>query len=58
MLKEKSRIQEGFTLIDRTVTLGCREVMAGVEHVLIGMAVLVAETWLRAVIEASTVRAQ
>ena len=84
--KEKIRIQDGVTLIDRTVTLGRREVMAGVEHALIGMkvggyrkvrisphlayrdkglpelipphAVLVAEIWLRAVLEASTVRAQ
>jgi hypothetical protein len=84
--KEKIRIQDGVTLIDRTVTLGRREVMAGVEQTLIGMtvggyrkvrisphlayrdkglpelipphAVLVAEIWLRAVLEASTVRAQ
>lgn len=84
--KEKIRIQDGITLIDRTVTLGRREVMAGVEQTLIGMtvggyrkvrisphlayrdkglpelipphAVLVAEIWLRAVLEASTVRAQ
>lgn len=84
--KEKIRIQDGVTLIDRTVTLGRREVMAGVEHALIGMnvggyrkvrisphlayrdkglpelvpphAVLVAEIWLRAVLEASTVQAQ
>lgn len=84
--KEKIRIQAGVTLIDRTVTLGRREVMAGVEQALIGMtvggyrkvrisphlayrdkglpvlipphAVLVAEIWLRAVLEASTVRAQ
>jgi len=84
--KEKIRIQDGVTLIDRTVTLGRREVMAGVEQALIGMkvggyrkvrisphlayrdkglpelipphAVLVAEIWLRAVLEASTVRAQ
>jgi hypothetical protein len=84
--KEKIRIQDGVTLIDRTVTLGRREVMAGIEHALIGMkvggyrkvrisphlayrdkglpelipphAVLVAEIWLRAVLEASTVRAQ
>lgn len=83
--KEKIRIQDGVTLIDRTVT-GRREVMAGVEQALIGMkagdyrkvrisphlayrdkglpelipphAVLVAEIWLRAVLEASTVRAQ
>jgi hypothetical protein len=84
--KEKIRIQDGVTLIDRTVTLGRREVMAGIEHALIGMkvggyrkvrisphlayrdkglpelipphAVLVAEIWLRAVLEASTVWAQ
>ena len=84
--KEKIRIQDGVTLIDRTVTLGRREVMAGIEHALIGMkvggyrkvrisphlayrdkglpelippdAVLVVEIWLRAVLEASTVRAQ
>jgi hypothetical protein len=84
--KEKIRIQDGVTLIDRTVILGRREVMAGVEQALIGMtvsgyrkvrisphlayrdkglpelipphAVLVAEIWLRAVLEASTVRAQ
>ncbi|TKB69165.1 MAG: hypothetical protein E8D52_09355 [Nitrospira sp.] len=84
--KEKIRIQDGVTLIDRTVTLGRREVMAGIEHGLIGMkvggyrkvrisphlayrdkglpelippdAVLVVEIWLRAVLEASTVRAQ
>ncbi|MDH4251756.1 MAG: FKBP-type peptidyl-prolyl cis-trans isomerase [Nitrospira sp.] len=84
--KEKIWIQDGVTLIDRTVTLGRREVMAGVEQALIGMtvggyrkvrisphlayrdkglpelipphAVLVAEIWLRAVLEASTVRAQ
>jgi FKBP-type peptidyl-prolyl cis-trans isomerase len=84
--KEKIRIQDGVTLIDRTVTLGRREVMAGIEHALIGMkvggyrkvrisphlayrdkglpelipphAVLVVEIWSRAVLEASTVRAQ
>ena len=84
--KAQIRIQDGITLIDRTVTLGRREVMAGVEHALIGMtvggyrkvrisphlayrdkgipdlipphAVLVAEIWLRAVLKASTVRAQ
>ncbi|THJ16596.1 MAG: hypothetical protein CAF42_011600 [Nitrospira sp. CG24B] len=37
--KEKIRIQDGVTLIDRTVTLGRREVMAGVEQALIGMKV-------------------
>jgi FKBP-type peptidyl-prolyl cis-trans isomerase 2 len=84
--KEKIRIQDGVTLIDRIVTLGRREVIAGVEHALIGMtvggyrkvrisphlaysgkgipdlippdAVLVAEIWLRRVLEASTVRPQ
>ncbi|MBH0201804.1 MAG: FKBP-type peptidyl-prolyl cis-trans isomerase [Nitrospira sp.] len=84
--KEKIRIQDGVTLIDRTVTLGRREVIAGIENALIGMtvngyrkvrisphlayrdrglpelipphAVLVAEIWLRVVLEASTVRAQ
>lgn len=84
--KEKIRIQDGVTLIDRTVTLGRREVIAGIEHALIDMtaggyrkvrisshlayrdkglpelipphAVLVAEIWLRAVLEASTVRPQ
>ena len=84
--KEKIRIQDGVTLIDRTVRLGRREVIASVEHTLIGMkvgghrkvrisphlayrgkgipdlippdAVLVVEIWLRAVLEASTVRAQ
>jgi FKBP-type peptidyl-prolyl cis-trans isomerase (trigger factor) len=86
VLKEKIRIQDGVMLIDRTVMLGRREVIAGVEHALIGMkvggyrkvrisphlayqdkglpelipphAVLVVEIWLRAVLEASTVRAQ
>ncbi len=84
--KEKIRIPNGVTLIDRTVTLGCRKVIASVEHTLLEMkvggyrnvrisshlayrdrglpacipphAVLVAEIWLRAVIEASTVRTQ
>ena len=37
--KEKIRIQDGVTLIDRTLTLGRREVIAGVEHALIGMTV-------------------
>jgi FKBP-type peptidyl-prolyl cis-trans isomerase (trigger factor) len=86
VLKEKIRIQDGVMLIDRTVMLGRREVIAGVEHALMGMkvggyrkvrisphlayrdkglpelipphAVLVVEIWLRAVLEASTVRAQ
>ena len=76
---ERTRIQDGARLIDRTVTLGRREVIAGVEHALLGMkvggyrkvrisphlayrenglpglvpsnAVLVAEIWLRAMIE-------
>jgi len=84
--KEQIRIQDGVTLIDRTVPLGRCEVIAGVEHALSGMtvggyrkvlisphlayrdrglpalippyAVLVAEIWLREVIEASTVRPQ
>jgi len=83
--QERLRVQDGVPLIDRTVTLGRREVIAGAEHALIGMraggyrkvrisphlayrdeglpdlipphAVLVAEIWLRAVIEASKVRA-
>lgn len=37
--KEKIWIQDGVTLIDRTLTLGRREVIAGVEHALIGMTV-------------------
>ena len=77
--KDNIRIQDRGTLIDRTVRLGRREVMAGVEHALIGMkvggyrkvrisphlayrdkglpdlipphAVLVAEIWLRAIME-------
>ena len=85
VLSERIRIQDGVKLIDRTITLGRREVIAGVEHALLGMkvggyrkvrisphlayrenglpglvpsnAVLVAEIWLRAVLEASTVRA-
>lgn len=36
VLKEKIRSQDGVTLIDRTVTLGRREVIAGVEHTLLG----------------------
>ena len=76
---EKVRIQDGVALIDRMITLGRREVMAGVEHALLAMkvggyrkvrisphlayrekgipglvppdAVLVAEIWLRAVME-------
>jgi len=81
---ELMRVQDGRSLIDRTVTLGRREVIAGVERALIGMkvggyrkvrisphlayrdqgladfipprAVLIAELWLRAVLEASTVQ--
>jgi len=77
--KDNIRIQDGVMLIDRTVMLGRREVIAGVEHALIGMkvggyrklrisprlayrdkglpdlipphAVLVAEIWLRAIME-------
>ncbi len=77
--KDQMRIQDGITIIDRTVRLGRREVMTGIEHALIGMkvggyrkarisphlayrdngipdlipphAVLVAEIWLRAVME-------
>jgi FKBP-type peptidyl-prolyl cis-trans isomerase (trigger factor) len=37
--KEMIRVVDGVTLIDRTVVLGRREVMAGVEHALIGMKV-------------------
>jgi hypothetical protein len=37
--QELVRIQDGVTLIDRTVTLGRRKVIAGVEHALIGMKV-------------------
>jgi FKBP-type peptidyl-prolyl cis-trans isomerase len=84
--KERIRIQDGGTLIDHTVTLGRREVIAGVDHTLLEMkgggyrkvrisphlaysgkgipdlippdAVLIAEIWLRGVLEASTVRVQ
>jgi FKBP-type peptidyl-prolyl cis-trans isomerase (trigger factor) len=35
--EERIRVLEGVNLIDRTVTLGRREVIAGVEHALIGM---------------------
>ena len=35
--KEMIRVEDGVTLIDRTVTLGRREVIAGVEHALMGM---------------------
>jgi FKBP-type peptidyl-prolyl cis-trans isomerase (trigger factor) len=37
--KEMIRVVEGVTLIDRTIVLGRREAMAGVEHALIGMKV-------------------
>jgi FKBP-type peptidyl-prolyl cis-trans isomerase (trigger factor) len=37
--KEMIRVADGVTLIDRTVVLGRREVMAGVEHALLGMKV-------------------
>ncbi len=35
--EERIRVVEGVKLIDRTITLGRREVIAGVEHALIGM---------------------
>ena len=37
--KEMIRVVDGVTLIDRTIALGRREAMAGVEHALIGMKV-------------------
>ena len=37
--KEMIRVEDGVILIDRTVTLGRREVIAGVEHALMGMRV-------------------
>jgi FKBP-type peptidyl-prolyl cis-trans isomerase len=37
--KEMIRVVDGETLIDRTIVLGCREAMAGVEHALMGMKV-------------------
>ena len=37
--KELIRVEDGVTLIDRTVTLGRREVIAGVEYALMGMKV-------------------
>jgi len=37
--KEMIRIVDGVTLIDRTIVMGCREAIAGVEHALIGMKV-------------------
>jgi len=39
VLSERIRIQDGVKLIDRTITLGRREVIAGVEHALLGMKV-------------------
>lgn len=39
MSKEKIWSQDGVTLIDRTLTLGRCEGIAGVEHALIGMTV-------------------
>jgi FKBP-type peptidyl-prolyl cis-trans isomerase len=35
--KEMIRVVNGVTLIDRTIVLGRREAMAGVEHALMGM---------------------
>lgn len=35
--KEMIRVVDGVTLIDRTIVLGCREAIAGVEHALMGM---------------------
>jgi FKBP-type peptidyl-prolyl cis-trans isomerase len=37
--KEMIRVVDGMTFIDRTIVLGRRETMAGVEHALIGMKV-------------------
>jgi FKBP-type peptidyl-prolyl cis-trans isomerase len=37
--KEMIRVVDGETLIDRTIVLGCREAMAGVEYALMGMKV-------------------
>ena len=37
--KEMIRVVEGMTFIDRTIVLGRREAIAGVEHALIGMKV-------------------
>jgi FKBP-type peptidyl-prolyl cis-trans isomerase len=37
--KEIIRVVDGVTLIDRTIVLGRREAMAGVEHALMGMKV-------------------
>ena len=35
--KEMMRVEDGITLIDHTVVLGRRQVIAGVEHTLMGM---------------------
>jgi FKBP-type peptidyl-prolyl cis-trans isomerase len=37
--REMIRVVDGMTLIDRTIVLGRREAMAGVEHTLMGMKV-------------------
>ena len=37
--KEMIRVEDGVTLIDRTVTLGRRKVIAGVEYAIMGMKV-------------------
>jgi FKBP-type peptidyl-prolyl cis-trans isomerase len=37
--KEMIRVMDGMTFIDRTIVLGRREAIAGVEHALIGMKV-------------------
>ena len=37
--KEMTRVADGVRLIDRTVVLGRRETVAGVEHALLGMKV-------------------
>lgn len=37
--KEMIRVVDGVTLIDRTIALGRREAVAGVEHALLGMKV-------------------
>jgi FKBP-type peptidyl-prolyl cis-trans isomerase (trigger factor) len=37
--KEMIRVVDGVTLIDRTIVLGRREAVAGVEHALLGMKV-------------------
>lgn len=37
--KEMRRVVDGVTVIDRTIVLGCREAMAGVEYALMGMKV-------------------